>query len=241
MADAESDKTRFYLTFNEANGIADLIRDESNVDMSEINARILAKHPFPDPTKHFDFLCEAAEIIQGFSRIELRDKIVVVPSDLTEFKKVKAKFLRICDKIDELAELIFEIRSDATGDMLLQHFDGDNKLGTLKKTLPSAMRVFAQIDDYTGTAGNRPTGKWAENFCVHCQRFWAQEIGGGTRLMFESERRTQITHWVEDVYEQLRKSLGIRTPISKIKTVARSVAAYRLPDEPVIGDTSDSA
>lgn len=241
MVKRQIKKEIIYLTFDEGNGIADLIRGDWKVDMREINDRLLEKHQFPDANKHFDFLCEAIEIIQGFSRIELRDNIVVVPSDLTKFKEVKAKFQKVCDKIDELSELVFELRCDATADMLLQHFDRDGFLDNFKKSLPDGMRVFAQIDEYTGATGNRPTGDWAENFCLHCQKFWGAEKGGGTRPMFESGRRTKITYWLEDVYEELKACLGINTPISKVKTVARNVAAYRPPEKPIIGDTSDSA
>ena len=193
MVKRQIKKEIIYLTFDEGNGIADLIRGDWKVDMREINDRLLEKHQFPDANKHFDFLCEAIEIIQGFSRIELRDNIVVVPSDLTKFKEVKAKFQKVCDKIDELSELVFELRCDATADMLLQHFDRDGFLDNFKKSLPDGMRVFAQIDEYTGATGNRPTGDWAENFCLHCQKFWGAEKGGGTRP-YVRERTTHQDH-----------------------------------------------
>lgn len=216
-----------YLRFDEATGFADMVRADWKTDLNKINDSLTSKFEFPDKQKHFEFLCNAAEVIQGFSRIEVRGDIVVVPSDLTEFKRTKSQFLRVCEKIDELSELVFALRADATSDMLLQYFDNDKALKKLAPSLAGAMRVFRKIDDYSGAVGNRRTGEWAEDFCVVCQKFWHDQIGGGTRLIFDGERRTRISYWMEDVYRALAECLGLRTPFSKVKTVARSVAAYR--------------
>lgn len=142
-------------------------------------------------------------------------------------------------KVEELSELIFALRCDATSDILLSHFDQDEEVSRFTKSLPNLMRVLAKIDGLEGAIGNRPTGERALHLLQHCQRFWAQNKGGGTRLIFQQERRTKISYWVEDVYEELRQLLDSDTPFSKLKTVARDVPAYRSSGEPITGDTSD--
>lgn len=122
-------------------------------------------------------MLEAIDIVQGFSGIELKGNIVVVPSDLTEFKASKAQFQKTMQKVEELSELIFALRCDATSDILLSHFDQDEEVARFTKSLPNLMRVLAKIDGLEGAVGNRPTGEWALHLLQHCQRFWAQNKG----------------------------------------------------------------
>lgn len=141
-------------------------------------------------------------------------------------------------KVDELSTAIFDIRSDATADTLLCHFDPARETSVLMKMLGRAMFILAEIEKYEGRVGNRQVPDWLEEFCVHSQRFWHAEKGGGTRIIFEAQRQTRITPWVEDVYVSLTKRLNIAVPLSRLKGIARNVPAYRPDAEPNNGDAS---
>lgn len=229
------------LAFNAEGGIADIASKQWFFDIGSINPRFVAKFGFPDEQRHALFLLEAIDIIQSAPPITLRDNVVVVPSGLSEFKATKARFQRVMRKVDDLSELLFALRCDATSDILLSHFDDDGEVARFAKSLPKLMGVLAKIDALEGAVGNRPTGEWVRTFLVLCQRFWASEKGGGTRIIFQQERRTRISYWVEDVYEDLRKLTGSNTPLSKVKTIARNVPAYRQAPAPINGSASDKA
>lgn len=225
------------LRFDHESGIADLHEKDWFPNLTDINARIVEKYGFEDRDRHFAYLAEAAFIIQGYSDIRVDDRFVTVPSDLTPFKEVAAKFQKAMQKVDELQVAIFNIRSDATADTLLLHFDPKRETSDLMKMLGRAMFILAEIEKLEGRVGNRPVPDWLEGFCVHSQRFWHTEKGGGTRIIFEQARQTNITPWVEDVYVSLTKRLNIDVPLSRLKGIARSVPAYRSKAEPNIGNT----
>jgi len=234
----EDGEAVFHLEYDAETGIAEIYALDWFTNVREINDRIASKYEFPDYEKHYEFLLDTIDVMQGPSRIEVRDGVVTVPADLTPFKTASAQFQKLMQKIDELAELIFAMQLDATTVTLLQHFDGDDTLKNFQKSIPEMVRVLVKIDSLEGTAGNRPTGDWVRDFCVHCQGFWAEHKGGGTRIIFEQARRTRISYWVEDVFLALDRCIGRNTPVSKLKTVARDVPAYRPSGEPITGDTT---
>lgn len=225
------------ILFDIENGIADLHEKEWFPDLTDINARIAAKYDFPDHQSHFDYLAEAVLLIQAYSGIHIDGHVVTVPSDLTPFKEAKAKFQKALQKADELSEAIFDIRSDATADTLLNAFDPQRETSALMKMLGRAMFILSEIEKYEGRVGNRMVPDWIERFCVHSQRFWQKEQGGGTRIIFEQTRQTKITPWIEDVYISLTKRLNVDVPLSRLKGVARNVPAYRPEANPNNGDT----
>ena len=136
MAGKDTDKTKpvLFVEFDADKGIADIANKDWFFDVEDINQELVSTYTFPDANRHREFLQDAIVVMQGFSRIELRDNIVIVPSDLTEFKRAKVQFQEACMKIDELAELLFAMRCDATTDMLMSHFENDNKLDGFKKS-----------------------------------------------------------------------------------------------------------
>lgn len=237
MAEEDRQKSTQVLLFDQVNGISDLHDKDWFPDLGDINARLTTTYGFEDGDRHFAYLAGAAFIIQGYSVIRLDGKHVTVPSDLTPFKEAKAKFQRAMQKVDELSAAIFDIRSDATADTLLIHFDPERETSQLMKMLGRAMFILTEIEKYEGRVGNRQVPDWLEAFCVHSQRFWHAEKGGGTRIIFEAERRTKITPWVEDVYVSLAKRLSIDVPLSRLKGVARNVPAYRPDAGPNNDDT----
>ena len=225
------------LQFDHDGGIADLHEKDWFPNLTDINARIAEKYGFEDHDRHFSYLAEAAFIIQGYSGIQINDRFVTVPSDLTPFKETATKFQRAMQKVDELSNAIFEIRSDATADTLLAHFDPRRETSQLMNMLGRTMHILVQIEALEGQVGNRPIPDWLREFCVHSQRFWHEEKGGGTRIIFEQARQTKITPWVEDVYVSLTTRLNVDVPLSRLKGVARNVPAYRADAEPNNGDT----
>lgn len=225
------------LAYDVENGIADLVEADWFPNLTDINDDIVALYQFSDPSRHLDFLLEATAIVRGFSRIELRDSTVIVPADLPPFKNAAALFQKAMQKVDELAEAIFAIRTDPTADILLSFFDDKEELAGFKESLPRVMQALAKVEALEGKVGNRPTADWVREFCVHCQKFWLEEKGGGTRIIFEQERRTLITPWIEDVFVSLMRRLDLNVPVSKLKTVARDVPAYRPLADPIKGDT----
>jgi hypothetical protein len=226
------------LLFDQVNGIADLHDKNWFPDLSDINARLTTAYGFEDRDRHFAYLAGAAFIIQGYSGIRVDGKHVTVPSDLPPFGDAAAKFQRAMQKVDELSTAIFAIRSDATADTLLSHFDPERETSQLTRMLGRAMHILVRIEALEGQVGNRPIPDWLKEFCVHSQRFWLAEKGGGTRIIFEEERRTKITPWVEDVYISLTSRLNVEVPLSRLKGVARNVPAYRPEIEPNTGDAS---
>jgi hypothetical protein len=225
------------LSFDKKDGIAHLHDKDWFPDLGDINNRIVETYGFEDRERHFRYLSEAAFIIQGYSGIRIDGRLVTVPSDLTPFKEAAAKFQRAMQKVDELSMAIFDIRSDATADTLLFHFDSARETSGLMKMLGRTMFILAEIEKYEGRVGNRQAPDWLEEFCVHSQRFWHAEKGGGTRIIFDAERRTRITPWVEEVFVSLTKRLNIEVPLSRLKGVARNVPAYRPETGPNNGDT----
>lgn len=238
MAEQDQHQSTQILLFDQQDGIADLHDKDWFPDLGDINARIAEKYGFEDHDRHFTYLAGAAFLIQRFSGIRIDGKYVIVPSDLTPFKDAAAKFQRAMQKVDELSVAIFDIRSDATADTLLFHFDPQRETSNLMKMLGRAMFILVEIEKYEGRVGNRPVPDWLEEFCVHSQRFWHTEKGGGTRIIFEEERQTKITPWIEDVYVSLTNRLNIAVPLSRLKGVARNVPAYRPPEHPNNDDTS---
>lgn len=237
MAEQDRHSSTQVLLFDRQNGIADLHEKDWFPDLGDINAHIAERYGFKDQGRHFVYLAGAAFIIQGYSGIRIDGKYVTVPSDLTPFKEVAIKFQRAMQKADELSSAIFDIRSDATADALLSHFDPERETSQLMKMLGRAMFVLVEIEKFEGQVGNRPVPDWLEEFCVHSQKFWHSEQGGGTRIIFEKARQTKITPWVEDVYVSLTKRLNIGVPVSRLKGIARNVPAYRPEAAPNIGDT----
>lgn len=234
---SESDDSVKFLEFDTNNWMADFEANQWDYDVDDINEKLVSKYNFPDAGKHNKFLKDAIKIILTYPRIQMRDDVVIVPSGLKEFKKSGAQFRQLINKIDDVSELLFALRCDATSDMLMNYFDQEEYLKCLTESLGPALGVLAEIDKLKGTVGGRPTGEWATQFCVHCQKFWSEEIGGGTRIIFEGARATHITGWLEEVFEELRIRIGINTPISQIKTVARDIPAYRHSTQPIVGDT----
>ncbi|NRG16899.1 hypothetical protein HPQ64_04255 [Rhizobiales bacterium] len=224
------------LNFDQEDGIAHLHDKNWFPSLGDVNDRIVENYGFEDRDRHFRYLAEAAFIIQGYSGIRIDGRFVTVPSDLTPYKEAAAKFQKAIQKVDELSAAIFDIRSDATADTLLAHFDPKRETSALMKMLGQAMHILVQIEQLEGRVGNRPIPDWLEAFCVHSQRFWHSEKGGGTRIIFEAERQTRITPWVEDVYVSLTKRLNVDVPLSRLKGVARNVPAYRPETEPNNGD-----
>jgi hypothetical protein len=233
---SRSDENR-PLNFDQEHGIAHLHDKDWFPSLGDINTRIAETYGFEDRERHFRYLAEVAFIIQGYSGIRIDGRFVAVPSDLTPFKEAAAKFQKAMQKVDELSRAIFEIRSDATADTLLFHFDPARETSGLMKMLGRAMFILAEVEKYEGRVGNRQVPDWLEAFCIHSQRFWHAEKGGGTRIIFETERRTKITPWVEDVYVSLTKRLNVAVPLSRLKGVARNVPAYRPDPVPNTGDT----
>jgi hypothetical protein len=225
------------LSFDQKNGIAHLHDKDWFPSLGDINNRIVETYGFEDRDRHFRYLAEAAFVIQGYSGIRVDGQFILTPSDLTPFKEAAAKFQRAMQKVDELSTAIFDIRSDATADTLLFHFDPQRETSALMKMLGRTMFILAEIEKYEGRVGNRQVPDWLEEFCIHSQRFWHTEKGGGTRIIFEAGRRTKITPWIEDVYVSLTKRLNVNTPLSRLKGVARNVPAYRSAKRPNNRDT----
>lgn len=225
------------LRFDQENGIAHLHDKDWFPDIGDINLRIAQEYGFADRDRHFAYLAQAAFIIQGYSGIRIDGGLVTVPSDLTPFKEAAAKFQKAMQKVEELQNAIFDIRSDATADTLLFHFDPERETSQLMKMLGRAMFILVEIENFEGQVGNRPVPDWLEEFCIHSQKFWHSEQGGGTRIIFEQARRTKITPWVEDVYVSLTRRLNIDVPVSRLKGIARNVPAYRADTWPNTGDT----
>jgi len=213
--------------FDSKNGIADLKDRDWFPDLTDINVRLVNAHGFEHTDRHFDYLVEATFIIQGFSNIRIDGHFVTVPSDLTPFKEAADKFQKVMQKIDDLSEAIFDIRTDATSDTLLTHFDPERQTRQLMAEFGKTMGILAQIEQFEGQVGNRPVPDWLKTFCIHSQRFWLAEKGGGTRIIFEQTRQTKITPWLEDVFLSLTESLNVDVPLSRLKGVARNVPAYR--------------
>ncbi|MEO0621841.1 MAG: hypothetical protein AAF183_06385 [Pseudomonadota bacterium] len=236
MSHPEQDPQAEILRFDMDGGIANWDKDWFP-SLGDINARLVETYGFADHDRHFHFLAEAAFIIQGYSSIRIAGRHVTVPSDMPTFKEAAAKFQKAMQKVDELSEAVFDIRSNATADTLLFHFDPERETLKLMKLLARAMSILVEIEKYEGKVGNRAAPDWVEDFCIHCQRFWHDERGGGTRIIFEAERRTKITPWVEDVYVSLAQRLNVEIPLSRVKGVARNVPAYRADAEPNKGDT----
>lgn len=237
MADEDRHHSSQVLRFDLERGIADLHEKDWFPDLGDINVRLATKYGFEDRDRHFAYLASAAFMIQGYSDIRIDGKRVTVPSDLSPFKDAAAKFQRAMQKVDELSTAIFAIRSDATADTLLSHIDPERETSVLMKMLGRAMFILVEIEKYEGQVGNRPVPDWLKEFCVHSQRFWHAEKGGGTRIIFEQGRQTRITPWVEDVYVSLTRRLNINVPLSRLKGIARNVPAYRPNAEPNDGDT----
>lgn len=227
MSESDQEPPTQFLSFDPGAGIADLVDKEWFLSLGDINERIAGAYGIEDHDRHLQYLAEAAFIIQGFSGIRIDGRFVTVPSDLTPFKEVASKFQKATQKVEELSAAVFDIRSDATADTLLFHFDPQRQTSELMKMLGRTMSILAEINNYEGRVGNRPVPEWIEEFCVHSQRFWHDVKGGGTRIIFEEERQTRITPWVEDVFISLTKRLKIDVPISRLKGVARNVPAYR--------------
>lgn len=225
------------ILFDKESGIADLHEKDWFPEIADINARIAAKFDFRDHDRHFIYLAEAALLIQAYSGIRIDGSFVTVPSDLTPFKGATAKFQKAMQKADELSKAIFDIRSDVTADTLLHAFDPQRETSALMKMLGRAMFILSEIEKYEGRVGNRMVPDWIERFCVHSQRFWQKEQGGGTRIIFEQTRQTKITPWIEDVYISLTKRLNVDVPLSRLKGVARNVPAYRPKADANNGDT----
>lgn len=237
MADENRHQSTQILLFDHEHGIADLHGKDWFPDLDDINVRLTTTYSFEDRDRHLAYLAGAAFIIQGYSGIRIDGKHVTVPSDLPPFKEAAAKFQRAMQKVDELSAAIFAIRSDATADTLLFQLDPARETSALMKMLGRAMFILAEIEKYEGQVGNRPVPDWLNEFCVHSQRFWHAEKGGGTRIIFEQDRQTKITPWVEDVFVSLTHRLNIDVPLSRLKGIARNVPAYRADAEPNIGDT----
>lgn len=237
MTKEDRQKSTQVLLFDQVNGIADLHDKDWFPDLGDINARLTKTYGFEDRDRHFAYLAGAAFIIQGYSGIRIDGKRMTVPSDLPPFGDAAAKFQRAMQKVDELSTAIFAIRSDATADTLLSHLDPQRETSALMKMLGRAMFILVEIEKYEGQVGNRPVPDWLKDFCVHSQRFWHAEKGGGTRIIFEQDRQTKITPWVEDVYVSLTRRLNIDVPLSRLKGIARNVPAYRPDAKPNTGDT----
>ncbi len=229
MAKSKIDKSKgVILKYDIVHGVADLpASDGPDLDLRAINAELMTEFGFSDRLAHLNFLYDAAEIIRSFSDVTIQTNKVDVPADLTNFSEAKTKLNRIADKVDELAELIFAARRDALMDMLLKYLDADNAVRKFNLASIELMRVFAKVDELEGRTGKPITAKWVAAFCVHCQKFWKEQKGTGTRIMFNSERKTIITPWVEAVFMKLTRAMGMNDPISVLHGVARSIPAYQ--------------
>lgn len=221
-------KNSVRIEYNYADGIAHWpSKTDPDPILHSIANELCEQFGFADPAAHLDFLYDAVEIIRSFSGATISNGRVDAPSDLSNFSEAKARLDRLANALDKFDEQLFSAERDALTEMLLKHLDDQGAIRKFRLASTELMRVLAQVDELEGRSGKPVTAEWIETLCIHCQKFWYEQKGGGTRIMFQFERQTKITPWVEAVFLRLTRALGKNTPVSALHGVAKRIAAYR--------------
>lgn len=200
------------------------------LDVKDINHELVKKHQFPDAEAHAFFLLNASHIFQGFSEITVENGEVSIPTDMTSFKHAKQRFDRLAEKLNSVSEMLYEMRCDATMEMLLTHFGNEQMLTQVHRNVADLIGVAAKVEALRGKTGKPVKGKWVKDFCIYCQRFWYEQRNEKTRIAYASNgapATAPIAKWIEDVAAKMDEKLGRSQSITTIKTIAKNLPKYR--------------
>ena len=131
------------------------------------------------------------------------------------------------DHLAEAAAILREIPNNETLGAALHHSDQSGAMDEHYEALLSLLETSDRAVNLEGRAGRRPNEDWVRDFCVACQQFWLLAGKTGTAIVFHTAFPTPITRWTERVYVGLRRLKGLRDDLSKLKSTAKSLSAYR--------------
>ena len=184
-------------------------------------------HGFDDTEALGGFLVEMWFLMDVGSALQIRGDRVAVPADQPEFKPIREQLRHLCKHLEVAAEILRDVPENETLSAALHHCDQTGKLDAQYQSLLDLLHTSQKAANLEGRAGRRSNEEWMLEFCIACQEYWRQSGKHGTAIVFNTEFPTPISRWIESVYVGLRRLSGERDDLSKLKTAAKSISAYR--------------
>ncbi|MEQ8451891.1 MAG: hypothetical protein RIB97_19665 [Nitratireductor sp.] len=195
--------------------------------LKEFAADISVEYDFEDVDLLYAFLVRMWLLMETGSAVVIAEGKAVAPTDQPEFKPTREQLDRLRELLSEAAAILREVPDNETLGAALHHCDRTGAMDQQYQALLDLLDTSERAASLEGRAGRRPNEHWLQDFCIACQRFWLLSGKGGTAIAFHTAFPTPITLWVERVYVGLRRLKGQRDDLSKLKSAAKSISAYR--------------
>lgn len=206
---------------------ARLVTDSQRHKLQEFAADVALEFDFEDVDLLHAFLVRMWLLMEAGSAVVIANSKAVAPTDQPEFKPTREQLERLRDHLAEAAAILRGVPNNETLGAALHHSDRTGAMDQQYQALLELLETSDRAASLEGRAGRRPNEDWVRDFCIACQRFWHLSGKTGTAIVFHTAFPTAITRWVERVYVGLRRLKGQRNDLSKLKSVAKTVTAYR--------------
>ncbi len=206
---------------------ARVISDEQMRDLRDFATENALGHGFDDVDSLRSFLVEMWLLMDMGSAVHVAGDRVAVPSDQPEFKPTREQLKRLCQHLEAAAAILREVPENETLGAALHHCDHTGQLDEQYQSVMSLLDTCQNAASLEGRAGRRSNEDWVRDFCIACQKYWKGSGKDGSSIVFNTEFPTPITRWAESVYAGLRRLRGERDDLSKLRSAAKSISAYR--------------
>ncbi|PWJ81662.1 hypothetical protein C7441_110199 [Pseudaminobacter salicylatoxidans] len=206
---------------------ARIATDGQQRKLQEFAADVAIEFDFEDADLLYAFLVRMWLLMETGSAVAISNGKVGVPTDQPEFKSTHDRLERLRDHLAEAAAILREVPDNETLGAVLHHSDNSGAMDEHYEALLSLLETCNRAANLEGRAGRRPNEDWVRDFCVACQQFWLLAGKTGTAIVFHTAFPTPITRWTERVYVGLRRLKGLRDDLSKLKSTAKALSAYR--------------
>lgn len=196
-------------------------------ELQEFAADIAVEYDFEDVDLLYAFLVRMWLLMETGSAVVVAEGKAVAPTDQPEFKPTREQLDRLHEHLSRAAAILRDVPDNETLGAALHHCDRTGAMDQQYKALLDLLDTSERAASLEGRAGRRPNEDWLQDFCIACQRFWLLSGKSGTAIVFHTAFPTPITPWVERVYVGIRRLKGQRDDLSKLKSAAKSISAYR--------------